>query len=110
MSLVINVATDEQGVVVSVEGEVDVSNAPELRAALEQAVEQAASLPQPQVRIDLSQVSYIDSTGIGVLVGAAHRSGELGVTVSLERLQRNVIRVLTMLGLDTLLNIHTDAE
>ena len=58
-----------------VEGEVDVSNADSLREGI------AGLLEDEQVKtieVDLGEVPYIDSTGIGVLVGAAHRADEGG--------------------------------
>ncbi len=48
--------------------------APELRAELQRV----CSTQSPRVLIDLSQVSFIDSTGIGVLVGALKRAREAG--------------------------------
>ena len=65
MSLSINTSDDAAKVLV--EGEVDVSNADQLRSAVDAALAGSA----PEVTIDLAQVPYIDSTGIGVLVGAA---------------------------------------
>lgn len=79
---------------IKVEGEVDVSNASELREALDQAL--AAS--HTDIKVDVSQMPYIDSTGIGVLVGAAHRAEEVGAHVEVLEPQRNVRRVLDMLG------------
>ena len=58
--------------VVLVDGEVDVSNADQLRTVLDGRVEDAPT----ELVVDLSKVPYIDSTGIGVLVGAAHRAAE----------------------------------
>ena len=75
----------------AVTGEVDVSNASELRDALDG---------------DFSDVTYIDSTGIGVLVGAAHRAQEAGRTFVVARPQRNVARVLSLLGVSEELNVH----
>ena len=51
---------------VIVAGEIDISNADKLRDAIDLALEQ----PTEKVELDFAQVSYIDSTGIGVLVGA----------------------------------------
>lgn len=84
-----------------VSGEVDVSNASELRDALEGALaEKPASL-----EVDLSQLPYIDSTGIGALVGAARRAAEASVSFSLSHPQRNVARVLSLLGVDAELGV-----
>lgn len=110
MSLLINATVLEQDLLVAVEGEVDVSNAPELREALDEALVHAAGLENRHVHIDISQVPYIDSTGIGVLVGTVHRAEEQGVTVSVERPQRNVARVLGLLGLDAELGVRDAAQ
>ena len=88
--------------VVSVEGEVDVSNADELRSALDRQLESNVS----ELSVDLSQVPYIDSTGIGVLVGTAHRAGERDVRFEVVRPQRNVARVLGLLGVSADLNVR----
>lgn len=100
MSLSIN--TSEDGARVLVEGEVDVSNADELR----DAVDSALALDAPEVTVDLSQVPYIDSTGIGVLVGAAHRATDAGKKLVVASPQKNVARVLGLLGVADDLNIR----
>lgn len=100
MSLSINTSEDAGRVLV--EGEVDVSNADELR----DAVDAALALDAPEVTVDLSQVPYIDSTGIGVLVGAAHRATEAGKKLVVASPQKNVARVLGLLGVADDLNIR----
>ena len=88
--------------VVRVTGEVDVSNADELRSALVGELEAGAA----SVSVDLSEVPYIDSTGIGVLVGAAHHAAEKGVSFEVVRPQKNVARVLGLLGVSADLNVR----
>lgn len=100
MSLSINTSVDAARVLV--EGEVDVSNADELR----NAVDAALALDAPEVTVDLSQVPYIDSTGIGVLVGAAHRAADAGKKLVVASPQINVARVLGLLGVADDLNIR----
>lgn len=106
MSLSITVTNDvRDGVeesVVLVDGEVDVSNADQLRDAIDARLEAGTA----RVVVDLSDVPYIDSTGIGVLVGAAHRAGEKNVRFEVARPQRNVARVLGLLGVGADLNIR----
>jgi len=59
---------------VTLAGELDVSTAPTLRAVLVEATD-----PRPdRVVIDLSDVTYLDSTGLGVLVGAHRRAVAYG--------------------------------
>lgn len=102
MSLSISTTDHGSGKAVVVTGEVDVSNADQLRNAVD------AALPEAQVElvVDLAEVPYIDSTGIGVLVGAAHRAQEAGKKLVVARPQSNVARVLGLLGVSGDLNIQ----
>lgn len=86
----------------SVTGEVDVSNAPELRTKLDEALASKAG----SIEVDMGQVPYIDSTGIGVLVGSAHRASEQGSSLIIANPQRNVSRVLSLLGVGDELNVR----
>ena len=107
MSLSIDIrsaAASAAGSVILVSGEVDVSNADELRSALDGCLGSDVT----DVTVDLAGVPYIDSTGIGVLVGAAHRAAEKGVRLEVARPQRNVARVLGLLGVSSELNIRED--
>ena len=107
MSLSIDIrsaAGSAAGSVILVSGEVDVSNADELRSALDSCLGSDVT----DVTVDLAGVPYIDSTGIGVLVGAAHRAAEKGVRLEVARPQRNVARVLGLLGVSSELNIRED--
>lgn len=88
--------------VVLVDGEVDVSNADQLRTVLDGRVEDAPT----ELVVDLSKVPYIDSTGIGVLVGAAHRAAEKNVRFEVANPQRNVERVLGLLGVSNDLDVR----
>ncbi len=101
MDLSIKTTNDGGATLVSVVGEVDVSNASELREALDAALAQEPA----GITADLAQVAYIDSTGIGVLVGAATRSAEADVAFAVTNPQPNVRRVLGLLGVEGQLNI-----
>ncbi len=85
-----------------VKGEIDVSNAPELRGAIHEALDSNIE----SLVIDISQVSYIDSTGIGVLVGARHRAMDESISFEIRNPQPNVLRVLSLLGMVEDLNIQ----
>lgn len=104
MSLSIHTSIPEQAsVCVAVTGEVDVSNASELREALDGCL---ADTTIKELVVDLSETSYIDSTGIGVLVGAAHRASQAQISLVVARPQKNVARVLGLLGVGDELNIR----
>ena len=59
-----------------------------------------------EVEADFAEVAYIDSTGIGVLVGAAHRAQESGSVLVVANPQKNVERVFSLLGVDKDLNVR----
>lgn len=102
MDLSIRTSVDGGTFSVSVVGEVDVSNADELRDATDAALEKKPTA----IAVDLSEVAYIDSTGIGVLVGAAHHAADAGVAFEVDKPQPNVRRVLGLLGVEKELNVQ----
>jgi anti-sigma B factor antagonist len=81
--------------VVEVGGEIELNNAAQLRAML---VDSDQS-DQVGLVIDLSGVTFIDSTGIGVLVGALKRAREHGQSFVLASPQRRVRRIFEITGL-----------
>ena len=104
MALSITTSEENGGVFVEVEGEIDVSNAAELRSALDEALKSAIY----DIEIDFSKVSYIDSTGIGVLVGFSHRANAARIAFRISNTQPSVLRVLRLLGVEDELNARED--
>jgi anti-sigma B factor antagonist len=89
--------------VVRLAGSVDLEHSPEVRKRLLTAVTAARA-----VLVDLSEVTYIDSSGIACLVEALQTArageGELGlVSVSMQ-----AMRVLELARLDMVFPIHDD--
>jgi anti-sigma B factor antagonist len=78
----------EGGVVLAPHGDLDLKVAPELQDRIAAAIEDGANA----VVIDLSAVTFIDSMGLGVLIGAAHRleprGGRLRLVVPAPQLRR----------------------
>jgi anti-sigma B factor antagonist len=96
---------DEDGTwILAVAGEIDVATSPELRRELHQLADrEPASLV-----LDLSDVTFIDSSGLGVLVGALKRLREedRGDILVLEGLQEPVRKVFDITGLTDLFTIR----
>lgn len=92
--------------VVSVSGEADLASAPELRAALTAAIDGGAR----RLLVDLSATTFIDSTTLGVLLGAVKRlrpdGGELVVCCT----DPNVRRVFEITLLDKIFAIADSVE
>jgi anti-sigma B factor antagonist len=98
--------TDRQGVpVVWAAGEVDVSTAPRLR-------EHLANLPAEarRVVVDLSEVSFLDSTGLGVLVAGWKRCQESGAILDLVVTRSQVRKVLEITSLDGVFQIFDSID
>lgn len=101
MELGISTTPTPERYLVSVTGEVDISNVDALRDIIDLALEQ----PTAKLTLDFANVSYIDSTGIGVLVGAAHHAAERQKGFEVINAQSNVMRVAQLLGVDAEIGI-----
>ena len=61
--------------------------------------------PGQRVIVDLAAVPFIDSCGIGALIGAARRVRELGGAINLAAACRPVHRVLNLAGIDRIVEL-----
>lgn len=86
-------------------GEIDYAASPRLRECLADC----ASTGKRRLVLDLSSVSFIDSTAIGVLVGAVMRlreqeDGSLAVVCAREN--KRVLRIFDIAGVDSMIALH----
>jgi anti-sigma B factor antagonist len=93
------VDTSAETAVLRISGEVDISTAPQLRERLQQ-------LDSRRVVVDLSAMTFIDSTGLGVLVGAFKRLREGGGDLVLRAPTRSTRKVLELTGLSQVVTIE----
>jgi anti-sigma B factor antagonist len=94
--LLIDVDVDGDELLVSVKGELDMSTTPQLTEALGGATDQ----PVTTVTLDMSEVSFIDSSGLRVLVLSGRALADAGRTLRIGPRSEMVSRVLTMTNLD----------
>jgi anti-sigma B factor antagonist len=92
--------------VIDVQGEVDMFTAPKLRERLVETVDQG----HYQVIVNLQGVSFMDSTGLGTLVGGLKRVKEHDGTLALVCSSRPVLRVLSITGLNNVFPIYETVE
>jgi anti-sigma B factor antagonist len=92
--------------VLAVVGELDVASAPRLR----QEVHRVAVDPEPAIVLDLSGVDFLDSTGLGVIVGILKRVRTQGGDLRLAGAPDRVRRVFEITRLDTVLPMHADVD
>ena len=84
-----------EATLVEVEGEIDLHSAPGFKSAL---LELDAPL-SARVALDMSGVSFLDSTGIGALVGVLKKTRERGGQIAFFGAQPRVKRVFEIAGL-----------
>jgi anti-sigma B factor antagonist len=93
--LVTSLDRDADTVTVALRGEVDVMTVDQVRMALTEAI---AARPRSIV-VDLADLSFIDSTGLGALVFGFQRARDAGIAFRLARPSRGVHQVLVLSGL-----------
>jgi anti-sigma B factor antagonist len=90
----------------AVDGELDYHTAPRLRAGLERVPMQAGT----GLVIDLSALTYCDSTGISVLVSAYHQAKAAGMALALAGMNSDITRVFRVIGLDQVFSSYESVD
>lgn len=91
--------------VVSVRGDVDLATAPALRDALAAAVKESDA-----VVVDLAEVPFMDSTGLGVLVAGANRARAGGRTLVIAQPRQIVRNALRLVQVDTVIDVYDSLD
>ncbi|UQU63843.1 STAS domain-containing protein [Couchioplanes caeruleus] len=87
---------------VALHGEVDVLNVDQVRVALVEAIE---TRPRELV-VDLSKLSFIDSTGLGAIIFGFQRARDEGIGFALARPTRGVHQILVLSGVLEVVELH----
>ena len=92
--------------VIAVSGEVDLATSPALDTAIIAAIESDTSA----LAIDLTDVSFMDSSGLGVIVRGLKRCREADKDLDLVITNERVLKVFGITGLDQVIPIHASIE
>ncbi len=106
MELALDVRKTESVSVVDVKGEIDVYTAPKLREKLIELVSEGSY----NVVVNLEGVDFLDSTGLGVLVGALKRVKAHDGTLALVCTQEKILKIFKITGLTKVFPIHDSVE
>jgi anti-sigma B factor antagonist len=87
-------------------GELDLSVAPQLHNQLQELFVAGAR----SIYVDLLDASFLDSTALGVLVNALNQSQDLGGHLHLVVTEPQILRVLTITGLNDVFTVHSSLE
>lgn len=106
MELGLDVTEIKGYAVLAVRGEVDVYTAPRLRERLVELVSQG----KHQIVVDLEGVDFLDSTGLGVLVGGLKRLRSHDGDLTLVCTQQRILKVFEITGLTKVFAIHDSVD
>ena len=96
--------SDDDAYVVELGGEIDVYTSPKVKDAITELIDQG----HYNLVINLEKVRYIDSTGLGVLIGGLKRVREHGGTVNLVCTNPQIKKIFDITGLVKIFGIFDD--
>ncbi len=104
MSIQINSSLDKENNSwkVDLDGELDVSTADELKRNLHKLVDEK----NIDIRLNLEKLDYIDSTGLGIMIGILKRLKIENREVYIEKPKNNVRKIFNITGLDKIFKME----
>lgn len=106
MDLSLKARAQDPFFVIEVGGEVDVYTAPKLRETIVSAVDAG----HRQLIIDVESVDFLDSTGLGVLVGSLKRVRADGGSLDIVCTHERILKIFDITGLDKVFGLHTSVD
>ncbi|MFV2119051.1 STAS domain-containing protein [Streptomyces sp. Act-28] len=92
--------------VAAVSGPIDLHTAPRLRTGALELIERG----HHRLVLDLTGVTFCDSSGLSALIGAWHAAQGAGGSLGLAAVPDHLMRLLAMTGLDTVMSILPAAD
>lgn len=102
MNLQIDIERETDLTTVFLAGEIDIYTAPKLKEQMVPLLEEKGRT----VEVDLEDVGYMDSTGIGTFVNALKVANASGSHLRLVNMQERVLRLFNITGLDEIMDIN----
>jgi anti-anti-sigma factor len=99
--LEVTIVREDDIATVTVRGEIDLATSTRLNRELDIALDEPP--PPARLRIDLAGVTFMDTTGVAVLLKARRRALELGARFSVSSTSPTIGRLLEITGLAALL-------
>ena len=92
--------------VIAVRGEIDLFTAPELKQKLTDAIEAGTT----RIVVDLTETTVLDSTALGVLIGAVKRLRSREGALVIVNVDQNIAKTFEITGLDQIFTILSTRE
>ena len=106
MELSLDTRRDGDRAVIEVAGEIDVYTAPQLRDAISDLVSDGVI----HLVVDMGGVEFLDSTGLGVLVGGLKRVRAHDGTMRLVCTSERLLKIFRITGLAKVFPIHDSVD
>ena len=100
-----NITNENQVCTIALTGELDHHAAKDISLKITQAID--LNLPR-QMYIDFSGITFMDSSGIGVVIGAFKRMGQIDGTLSLVGVNRQNNKIFSAANLQKIVKIETN--
>ena len=97
---------DDDRQVLGVRGEIDLFTAPEVKAALAGAIDAGRT----RIVVDLTETSFLDSTALGVLIGAVKRLRSRDGALTIVNVDANIAKTFEITGLDQIFTIRASRD
>ncbi len=92
---------DAERHVLAVRGEIDLFTAPELKQVLAESIEAGRT----RIIVDLTETTFLDSTALGVLIGAVKRLRSRHGALAIVNVDENIAKTFEITGLDQIFTI-----
>ncbi|PID82585.1 MAG: anti-anti-sigma factor [Clostridiales bacterium] len=89
---------------VKVIGEIDINTADEVKEKINSLVDER----EDSVLLDMEDVSYIDSTGLGIFIALVKRLKSSGKNLILLNPNRSIVKLFEITGLDQIFTLRKD--
>lgn len=101
----IDIKSEGKSAVATLSGEIDHHNAKEIRQKLDKYI---ISVQPKELTIDFGNISFMDSSGIGLIMGRYKLIHECGGCLTVRNPQSYIRRVLKLSGIERLVRITGD--
>ncbi|MCK1975820.1 STAS domain-containing protein [Jeotgalicoccus huakuii] len=106
MNISIDVTENKDEYLVTVKGELDVYTAPELK----QVFEPIAATGEHNLIVDLSELNYMDSTGLGIFVGTLKDLNKHNKELHVLGVNDRIMKLFEITGLRDLMYVNKNSE
>src|SRR5438034_11783030 len=106
MDLDVESGTIDSAALLTLRGEIDVYTAPRLRQAIIDLVDGGAT----RIVVDMEKVDFLDSTGLGVLVGGLKRVRVKDGSLSIVTTQDKILKIFDITGLNRVFATHASVD